>query len=139
MAEVFHHKRGSREPVDITMTALSVLALILLIFFMNLHPIVAAVFAVLISPAVWGVIANTQAEMTIDETQISWKIGQRGASVTIDDIDMVKARTGLDLSQRVTIFRHSGPRLYVPAACIPSGRIFDEELQTRGVKVQRLF
>ena len=121
------------------MVAFAIVGLLVLMFALQAHPFVVALFAVLITPAIWSIIANTEANLHIDETSISWQVGARGDSVDLDDIDYVRARTALDLSQRVAVFRNSGPKLHIPGPCLPLGRQLDEALETRGVTVKRLF
>ena len=121
------------------MVAFAIVALLVLVFGLQAHPFIVALFGVLITPAIWSIVANTEAELTIDDASISWQVGARGDRVDFDDIDYVRARTALDLSQRVAVFRNSGPKLYVPGPCLPSGRQLDEALEARGVTVKRLF
>ena len=113
--------------------------LLVLIFWLEAHPFIVAAFAVLISPAIWTILANTEATLQIEDDRMSWNVGTRGDEVLLEDIEYVRARTALDLSQRVAVFRHSGPKLHIPGPCLPSGRQLDEALEARGVSVKRLF
>jgi len=115
------------------------MVLLVLMFWLEAHPLIVALFGVLISPAIWTIIAGTEATLTVDETRISWQVGARGDQVELSDIDFVRARTSLDLSQRVAVFRHSGPKLHIPGPCLPSGRQLDDALEARDVSVKRLF
>ncbi|MBT8415478.1 MAG: hypothetical protein KJO30_14225 [Boseongicola sp.] len=139
MPETFTHRRTSRNASSYVMVAFAIIGLLVLMFGLQAHPFVVALFGVLIAPAIWSIIANTKAHLSIDETSISWQVGSRGDSVDFDDIDFVRARTALDLSQRFAIFRNSGPKLHIPGPCLPSGRQLDEALEARGVTVKRLF
>ena len=139
MSESFTHRRTSRNITSYVMVAFAIVALLVLVFGLQAHPFIVALFAVLITPAIWSIVANTEAELTIDDASISWQVGARGNRVDFDDIDYVRARTALDLSQRVAVFRNSGPKLHIPGPCLPSGRQLDEALEARGVTVKRLF
>lgn len=139
MSESFTHRRTSRNITSYVMVAFAIVALLVLVFGLQAHPFIVALFGVLIAPAIWSIVANTEAELTIDDASISWQVGARGDRVDFDDIDYVRARTALDLSQRVAVFRNSGPKLYIPGPCLPSGRQLDEALEARGVTVKRLF
>ena len=110
-----------------------------LIFWFDAHPVGIALFAVLISPAIWTIIANTDATLSVTDDAMSWQVGARGDEVALSDIDFVRARTSLDLAQRVVVVRHSGPKLHVPGLCLPPGRQLDDALEARGVTVKRLF
>ena len=139
MAKNFEHRRTSRNTSSYVTLTIAIGFLFLLIFGLNAHPIIVAGGAVLISPAIWSILANTQAYLEINDHSISWQVGQRGDAVEFDDLDYVKARTSLDLSQRVTVVRKSGPKLHIPGPCLPGGRKLDQALETRGVRVKRLF
>ncbi len=139
MSETFTHRRTSRNATSYLMVTFAIVGLLVLMFGLQAHPFVVALFAVLIAPAIWSIIANTEARLSIDENSVSWQVGARGDRVDLDEIDYVRARTALDLSQRVAIFRNSGPKLHIPGPCLPSGRQLDEALEARGVKVKRLF
>ena len=117
----------------------ALVVLLVLLFGIQAHPFIVAVFGVLISPAIWSIIANTEASLTVDDTKMSWQVGARGDSVEFSDIDYVRSRTALDLSQRVAVFRNSGPKLHIPGPCLPTGRMLDDALEARGVTVKRLF
>ena len=137
MSENFIFSRSGRQWSSIIYTSLAVIGLIVLIFGLNAHPLIAAFFAVIVTPAVWDVIANNRAEMEITKSNIRWQVGKRANSAQLDEIDRVKARTGLDFSQRITISMHDGSRRSIPPACIPPGRVLDAELKARGVWVDR--
>lgn len=139
MFETFTHRRTSRNASSYLMVTFAIVGLLVLMFALQAHPFVVALFGVLITPAIWSIVANTEASLRIDETSISWQVGARGDSVDFDDIDYVRARTALDLSQRVAVFRNSGRKLHIPGPCLPSGRQLDEALKSRGVTVKRLF
>lgn len=117
----------------------AIVLLLVLAFWLEAHPLVVAAFAVLISPAIWTIFANTEAMLRVDDTKISWQLGARGDEVELSDIDYVRARTSFDLSQRVAVFRHSGPKLHIPGPCLPYGRSLDEALEARDIAVKRLF
>lgn len=139
LPDTYLHRRTSRNSSSYVTLAIAIGFLIILIFWLNAHPIVTAGFAVLISPAIWSILANTEAHLEVNDHAILWQVGQRGDSVDFDDIDYVKARTSLDLSQRVSVIRKSGGKLHIPGPCLPTGRQLDQALESRGVRVKRLF
>lgn len=139
MSDSYSHRRTSRNATSFLMVAFAIVALLVLAFGLQAHPFIVALFGALIAPAIWSIIANTEASIRIDKTSISWQVGSRGDRVDFDDIDYVRARTALDLSQRVAVFRNCGPKLHIPGPCLPPGRQLDEALEARGVTVKRLF
>ena len=139
MPSPFIHRRTSRNASSYATVAIAILLLLVLIFWLDAHPFVVGVFGVLVSPAIWSIIANTQASLTLSDDSMSWQVGARGDEVPLRDIDYVRARTSLDLAQRVTVFRHSGPKRHIPGPCVPPGRRLDEALEARGITVKRIF
>ena len=139
MGASFQHRRTSRNTSSFVTVGVALGGLVALIFWFDAHPVVIALFAVLISPAIWTIIANTDATLSVTDDAMSWQVGARGDEVALSDIDFVRARTSLDLAQRVVVVRHSGPKLHVPGLCLPPGRQLDDALEARGVTVKRLF
>ena len=137
MSDDFIFSRSGRQLSSIAYTVFAFIALMVLIFGLDAHPLIAAFFAVVVSPAVWDVVANNRAEMNISDRRIHWRVGQRANEARLDEIDRVAARTGLDFSQRVSIRMRDGTRRAIPPACIPPGRVLDSELEARGVTVER--
>jgi hypothetical protein len=138
MAEEFSFSRSGRQPATIAYTAFAVIVLLVLIFRLDAHPLIIAFFAVVVSPAIWDVIANNRAEFHISDESIRWQVGKRANDARLDEIDRVKARTAFDFSQRVSIRMCDGSRRAIPPPCIPPGRVLDSELKARGVRVERI-
>jgi len=124
--------------MTIAYTAFAVIALLVLIFGLDAHPLIIAFFSVVISPAIWDVIANNRAEFHLSDEGIRWQVGKRSNNARLDEIDLVKARTAFDFSQRVSIRMRDGSRRAIPPPCIPPGRVLDGELGERGVRVERV-
>ena len=138
MSDEFSFSRSGRKLTTIVYTAFAVIALFVLIFGLDAHPLIIAFFAVVVSPAVWDVIANNRAEFHISDESIRWQVGKRANDARLDEIDRVKARTAFDFSQRVSIRMRDGTRRAIPPPCIPPGRVLDSELEARGVRVERI-
>ena len=139
MPDTFTHRRTSRNATSYALVGGAIVVLLVMIVWLEAHPLIVALFGVLIAPAIWTIMANTEAKLTVTDEAISWQVGARGDEVELSDIDYMRARTALDLSQRVALFRHSGPKLHIPGPCLPSGRQLDEALGARNVTVKRLF
>ena len=139
MPDTFTHRRTSRNATSYTLVGGAIVVLLVMILWLEAHPLIVALFGVLIAPAIWTIMANTEAKLTVTDDAISWQVGARGDEVQLSDIDYMRARTSLDLSQRVAVFRHSGPKLHIPGPCLPSGRQLDEALEARDITVKRLF
>ena len=138
MSDEFSFSRSGRKLTTVVYTAFAVIALFVLIFGLDAHPLIIAFFAVVVSPAIWDVIANNTAEFHISDESIRWQVGRRANDARLDEIDRVKARTAFDFSQRVSIRMRDGTRRAIPPPCIPPGRVLDSELEARGVRVERI-
>ena len=137
MAEPFVFERRARRPGAYLMVGLALLFLLVLIFGIGAHPLIAAVFAALIAPAVRDLWRDTTASLRIDDDRLTWKAGSRSGEVALADIAEVQARTALDLSQRAAILTENGEKHRIPMPCLPGGRQLDEALEARGVRVRR--
>ena len=137
MSDSFSFSRSGRQWSAIAYTSFAIVGLLVLIFGLEAHPLISAFFAVIVTPAVWDVVSNNRAELSISGEDIRWQVGKRANSARLDEIDRVKARTAFDFSQRVSIRLHDGKRRAIPPPCVPPGRVLDTELEARGVWVER--
>lgn len=109
----------------------------LLIFAVGAHPLIVAIVALLIAPALWDVLRDACATLTVDDTSIGWQTGARTASVPFTAIDEVVLATTLDFSQRASLRLTDGGRVRIPPECLPGGRRLDAALEARGVRNRR--
>ena len=119
------------------MTGIGLVGLAGLIFGIDAHPVVIALFALLLAPAIWDVIRDGRATLAIDTDSVTWKSGARSGMVTIHEIDEAKLATTLDFSQRATLLLKNGQKLRIPSECLPGGRVLDAEMEKRGIRNRR--
>lgn len=137
MAEPFQFARRARRPGALALVATALGFLGFLVFGVVAHPVLIAVYALLISPAIWEIFRNARASLTLDSDAIAWQSGGRGHAVALADVDRVNLRTTLDFSQRATIHLKTGQKLRIPAECLPGGRALDHALDAQGVTNSR--
>ena len=137
MAETYRFERPARRPFSYAIVSIAILALAVLIFVIDAHPFIVALFALIIAPAIWDVIKGNTATLEITDASISWESGARHATVPIEEIDEASLSTTLDFSQRATLIFKQGGKVRIPVECLPPGRVLDRELTERGIANQR--
>ncbi len=138
MPEPFVFRKSARRPAGLVTALIALILLVILTFTVRAHPLIVAAFALLIAPAIWEIARNSQTEVIVDETTLSWKSGNRTGQIRLSEIDVVRIRTALDFSQRASLTLRDGQKLRLPAECLPGGRAFDLALEQRGVTVRRV-
>lgn len=111
--------------------------LALLIFGVGAHPVIVAIVALLIAPALWDVLRDARASLSVDGAEIAWQTGARTAAVPFTAIDEVVLATTLDFSQRASLRLTDGGRIRIPPECLPGGRVLDNTLEARGIRHRR--
>lgn len=108
-----------------------------LAFFLHAAAWLIIVLALPLLPALWELWKNPQANLTLDDTQISWSIGAHNAATPLTDITKARLDTRWDLSVRVTLILQDGKKLRLPPQVTPPHRQLEAELQLRGVRTER--
>lgn len=137
MAEVLSFERRGRQPRNVAITGAAVIALIAAVVILDLHPVIAAMIAVMMLPAIWDIVVGADATMTIDDTNLTWRMGGRGDSYELDEIERVTTKLSWDFSRKATVFTKSGTKHRIPPPCLPPDVPFDLALKARGVAVTR--
>jgi hypothetical protein len=139
MADPFFFERDSRRPASLAIVGLGIAVLLGLILVIPTHPMIVTVFALVLAPAIWEVIKGRTHWLKLDSGAISWSIGGVETRVPWSEVEEVRVRTALDMSQRATLHLKSSDRLKVPMPCVPPGRRLENELKARDVPVTRVF
>ena len=126
-------ERRARRPLGLAMVGAALLCLVLLIFAVEAHPIVVAIFAVITGPALWDVVRDARATLTLDDTNLSWNSGHHDITLPLTEIEEAALSTSFDFSQRGKITLRDGRRVRIPPQCMPRGRSLDHALEARGV------
>ncbi len=137
MADEFHYARPARRPAGFTMVGVGLVVLALFIFVIDAHPLLIAVTALAIAPALYDLIRGTTATLSLDDTRITWTSGARRGEVPLTEIDTARLATTLDFSQRATLILKDGAKLRLPPECLPPGRVLDGECEKRGISHRR--
>ncbi|MBT8457639.1 MAG: hypothetical protein KJO15_16210 [Alphaproteobacteria bacterium] len=135
--EPLSFERRARRPAGLAMVGVALAALLGLIFALDAHPVIVALFALLVAPALWDVIRDSHASIHLDETTFRWQSGARKGAVPFEEIDEAVLSTTLDFSQRASLRLKDGRRQRIPPECLPGGRVLDVALTERGVANRR--
>ncbi len=108
-----------------------------LALFLHAAPWLVIALALPLLPALWELWKNPQANLTLDDTKISWSIGARNVATPLADITKARLDTRWDLSVRVTLILLDGKKLRLPPQVTPPHRQFETELHQRGVQTER--
>ncbi|MEM0946926.1 MAG: hypothetical protein AAGK37_05940 [Pseudomonadota bacterium] len=137
MADEFRYERPARRPAGYAMVGLGLALLLALIFVFDAHPLLIAVTALAVSPALYEIIRGTNATLRVDDNKIAWTSGTRAGEVPLNQIDTARLATTLDFSQRATLILKNGTKLRLPPESLPPGRALDGECEKRGIAHRR--
>ena len=79
---------------------------------------ILAVGALFVLPAIWDMVMDRVATMTVDDRSVQWKTAGQAGTVPLNDIVKVVLDTRLDQSIRMTLHLTDGARLRVPSDCV---------------------
>lgn len=137
MPETYRIERRARRPASLLATLGAFVLAGGLWFYLSAHILIVGGLVLLAIPALRDIVVNDSATLEIGPDMLAWRVGRRAETVSLSDIDHVKARTALDFSQRATVVGKDGRKLRIPGPCMPPGRRLDNELAARGVAVHR--
>ena len=88
-------------------------------------------------PALWDILKNTSAGLSLDDQDLRWFTGGREAQIDCSDIDFFRFDTRWDFSVRVSVVLASGKRIRLPDESSPPHKMFEKALQDAGFRVER--
>ncbi len=137
MSDEFRFTRSGRQPRSLIFTGLAVAALLHAVLALQIHPVIAAIFGALLLPAIWDIAKDTRSEITVTDSALSWRMGGRGETFELHEIQRVKTRLSLDFSQKAQVLTKDGKSHRIPPPCVPPDGSLDDALKERDVEVER--
>ncbi|MFK7752823.1 MAG: hypothetical protein AB8B51_09750 [Sedimentitalea sp.] len=118
---------------------LAAIYLVLLAGFVWLQaaPWLVAVLAVCTVPALWDMISNPSAGLSLSETGMEWHTGRRSATLDWHELDHIRLDTKWDFSVRASAVLKTEKRLRLPQESLPAHKVFEAKLVERNISVQR--
>ena len=136
-AEPLTYRRRGRSRAALVTVAAIWLALIMAIVLVDAAPWLMACLGAFTLPALWELIVNPAAGMTLDQQGISWFSGKREASATWNEIEKVRLDTRLDFSVRATLMLTTGQKIRLPYECTPDHNLLEAALNAQGIRTER--
>jgi len=88
-------------------------------------------------PAIWDVLRNHSAGLSLDRQELRWHSGKRHGELNAEDIAYFRFDTRWDFSVRVSVVLNSDKRIRLPDEAIPPHRVFEIALRDSGYRVER--
>lgn len=122
-------------------TALSVAAVLaglsgLVLVFQAAWWIIAGL-ALFTLPAIWDLVSNRTAGLTLTETALHWHSGRRGDKIALHRIRTIRLDRRLDLTTRVSVVLQDSRRIRLPDDCLPDLDQLAAALARAAVKTER--
>lgn len=133
MAEPYIFERRARRPYGYAMMIIALTFLMALIFGAEAHPFMIAVFAVIISPAIWDMVIDRRATLRLDNMRINWARGSISGDYPLGDIE--KVRLGGRFTRFAHVYLRNGDVQFIPRECLPNLDILRAEFKARGISV----
>jgi len=137
MNEEFRYSRSGRQPRGVALTAIAVALLLIAVFILQIHPLIAAVFGALMLPAIWDIAVDTKSDLTLSDTALSWRMGGRGDTYQLHEIERINTRFSWDFSHKARVLMKTGRKHRIPPPCVPQDGSLDAALEARGVTVEK--
>ncbi|MDA7428681.1 hypothetical protein PGB28_09440 [Primorskyibacter aestuariivivens] len=88
-------------------------------------------------PALYELGKGARATLEIDSDEFRWSSGRRQGRMLRSEVDRVRLDTKLDMSLRMSLVTPEGRKIRLPYECVPPRKALEEELDTRGITVER--
>jgi len=96
-----------------------------------------ALIALATLPALWDILRDTRAGLTISDTALTWYSGRREGQIALAEIAHMRFDTRWDFSVRVTAVLHGNKLVRLPHESVPPHRVLESQLTARGLNVKR--
>ena len=113
------------------------LMLAVLYLALEASPVILWLLSLASLPALYDIGKGATAELRIDERDISWRSGRRGAHLPRGQLKSARLDTRLDLSLRLTLITHQGGKIRLPYECVPSANHIEAALSRHDIPYER--
>ncbi|MEL6102449.1 MAG: hypothetical protein AAFY74_15315 [Pseudomonadota bacterium] len=122
-------------------TLLSVLAvwtaIAAALLLLDASPILMGILMLFTLPAVYDLIVDRQAGLTLDQDRIDWFSGKQRGGLDWTEVDHMRLDTRLDFSVRASAVLKSGRKVRLPFEATPPHKDLEAALTDRGIRVER--
>lgn len=136
-APPYRFQRQGRSPGAAILLAVIWMALLYAWVFLSASPVVIGGVAIFTLPALWDLIINPSAGLTLGDKAIAWFSAHRTAQVALPEIDHIRLDTRLDFSVRATVILNTGRKIRIPFEATPPHQDLEAALAARALKTER--
>lgn len=129
-------RRGRHAITGIVIVIVWILCLLAIVIFDAVIWFVALML-VFTLPAVWDMVRNAVAGLTLTDQSFSWFSGKARADVALSEIDKMRFVTRLDMTVRVEVVLTSGRKLRLPPESTPPHKPLQEAFDGLGIRTER--
>ncbi|WP_245764221.1 hypothetical protein [Sulfitobacter marinus] len=137
MAESYNYGRRGRNSLGISVLILLWAALLYAWVSLDAAPLIIGVIGICSLPALYDVVANPAAGLSLSPTSLTWHSGNRTAEISLPEISHIRLDTRLDFSTRATVILNTGRKLRIPYEATPPHKAFEQALNARNLKTER--
>ena len=132
---IYYYERRGRSTRTIATLIVVWGALLLIWIGLNASPWVIAALALFTLPALWDVIRDSRATLTLSEGRIAWQAAFSEGDRT--DIDHLRLNRRFDGSMKVLLVHVGGATTRLPPDVVPPVDAFESALKQAGIPSQR--
>ena len=133
----FVYTRSARSPRALILVGLWWAALLLLYFVLNAAPLIVLLLGCASLPALFDIGAGAKAQLRINDKEIAWQSGRRGAHLPRGQLKSVRLDTRLDFSLRMTLQTYQGGKIRLPYECVPASNEIEAALTAHKIAFER--
>ncbi len=137
MADAFRYHRQGRSLGTLAVVILIWLAFLAARVWLDASWVILATLALFTLPALWDVIKNPSAGLTLTDRTLDWHSGRHTARINLSEIDRVRLDTRLDFSVRATVILRTGRKIRLPFEATPPNAAFETALARHDIKTER--
>ncbi|NOR31243.1 MAG: hypothetical protein GQ539_09105 [Sulfitobacter sp.] len=137
MTEVYIYQRQGRSAPAILVLVLIWVALFYAWAMLDAAPLIIGIIGACSLPALYDVVANPAAGLSLSQTNLDWHSGRRNAQIRLSEINHIRLDTRLDFSTRATVILNSGRKIRIPFEATPPHKTFEQALNARNIKTER--
>lgn len=137
MSAPFTFARAGRSVKAAVLLAAIYAALAFALVQLQAAPWIVALLVLPTLPALWDLIANPSAGLTLTDDRLDWHSGRRRGSIPLAEIDRVRFERRWDMSMRIRVVPKSGPPVQLPPESLPRWQVLERAFSEHGIDTER--
>ena len=133
----YTYQRQHRSPGSFIILPTIWLALLAGWVLLDASPVLLGIIAACTLPALWDLVRNPSAGLTLSREIINWHSGPHSADISLKEITLIRLDTRLDFSVRATVVLKNGRKIRIPFEATPPHHAFETALIAQNIKTER--